>query len=131
MPLAVLPYFLLLIVGVGAGGYYYVTDLQRDLENAKAMNTALVERDKQQKEAIAQIQADFELQTKQLNEVNVKFQEAEVEARRYLDIFKRHNLNKLATAKPGMIESRANKATKAVFDAIEADSNFVDNLDDN
>ena len=37
----------------------------------------------------------------------------------YLDIFRRHNLAQLASAKPGMIEVRANNRTKEAFDAIE------------
>ena len=49
---------------------------------------------------------------------------------RYLDIFKRHNLTKLAAAKPGLIETRVNKATKEVFDGIEQDSRDIDVLDD-
>ena len=49
---------------------------------------------------------------------------------RYLDIFARHNLTKLASAKPGLIEKRANNATKQVFDSIEDDSRDVDTLND-
>jgi hypothetical protein len=49
---------------------------------------------------------------------------------RYLDIFKRHNMNKLAIAKPGLIEKRVNDGTKKVFETIEEDSKSLDNLDD-
>ena len=49
---------------------------------------------------------------------------------RYLDIFKRHNLSKLAIAKPGLIETRVNNATKDVFDSIEKDTAGIDSLDD-
>ena len=49
---------------------------------------------------------------------------------RYLDIFKRHNLSKLASAKPGLIETRFNKGTKDVFESIEEDSRSIDTLDD-
>ena len=49
---------------------------------------------------------------------------------RYLDIFKRHNLTKLAAAKPGLIEPRVNKGTKDVFNSIEEDSRNIDSLDD-
>ena len=49
---------------------------------------------------------------------------------RYLDIFKRHNLSKLAAAKPGLIETRVNNGTKEVFDSIEQDSRNIDSLDD-
>jgi hypothetical protein len=49
---------------------------------------------------------------------------------RYLDIFKRHNLTKLAAAKPGLLEPRINKGTKNVFDSIEEVSRTIDSLDD-
>jgi hypothetical protein len=49
---------------------------------------------------------------------------------RYLDIFKRHNLTKLAAAKPGLLEPRINKGTKNVFDSIEEISRTIDSLDD-
>ena len=48
---------------------------------------------------------------------------------RYLDIFRRHNLNQLAAAKPGLIEKRVNDGTKKVFDSIENDSKELDSLD--
>ena len=56
--------------------------------------------------------------------------EIQGEMNRYLDVFKRYNLTKLAAAKPGLIEPRANKATKEVFNGIEEDSRSIDNLDD-
>ena len=48
---------------------------------------------------------------------------------RYLDIFKRHDLTKLAAAKPGLLEPRVNNGTKNVFDSIEEDSRLLDSLD--
>jgi hypothetical protein len=54
----------------------------------------------------------------------------ELEMNRYLDIFKRHNLSKLAAAKPGLIQTRVNNATKEVFDGIEQDSRDIDDADD-
>jgi hypothetical protein len=59
-----------------------------------------------------------------------KSQEAQREMNRYLDIFKRHNLTKLAIAKPGLIEPRINNGTKNVFDSIEEISVVIDDLDD-
>ncbi len=53
----------------------------------------------------------------------------EAEKDRYLEIFRRHNLDKLALAKPGLIELRVNKATKAVFEEIENDSKNIADLD--
>ena len=99
-------------------------------ENLKAENAAYVLRDSEQDAAIAQLQGDLELQGKGLQEMQARNAEIQGEMNRYLDIFKRHNLTKLAAAKPGLIEPRANKATKEVFDGIEADSRNIDDLDD-
>ena len=83
-----------------------------------------------QKETIATIQKDFALQATSLLELQGRNQEIQQEMTRYLDIFKRHDLTKLAAAKPGLIEPRVNKGTKNVFDSIEEDSRNIDNLDD-
>ena len=99
-------------------------------ENLKAENAAYVLRDSEQDAAIAQLQGDLDLQGKGLQEMQARNAEIQGEMNRYLDIFKRHNLTKLAAAKPGLIEPRANKATKEVFDGIEEDSRNIDDLDD-
>lgn len=111
---------------MGIGGYFlYIQN-----ENLKAENLAYEVRDQEQKLAIESLQNDFAVQTTALTDMQKKNNEIEGEMNRYLDIFKRHNLSKLAAAKPGMIEPRANNATKEVFDSIEADSRVIDNLDD-
>ena len=101
-------------------------------ENAKlsALNQAFELRDQEQKLAIESLQNDFTLQTEGLLVIQSRNQEIEQEMSRYLDMFKRHNLTKLAAAKPGLIEPRVNKGTKDVFDSIEEDSRNIDSLDD-
>ena len=94
-----------------------------------ALNDAFVLRDAEQKAAIENLQSDFNLQTNSLLELQAKNQEIEAEMSRYLDIFKRHNLSKLAIAKPGLIETRVNNGTKDVFDSIEKDTAGIDDLD--
>ena len=76
------------------------------------------------------IQLQTKQQTDALQGMQRRNQEIEGEMSRYLDIFSRHNLTKLATAKPGLIEKRANNATKQVFESIENDSRDIDTLDD-
>ena len=115
---------IILIMGFLGYGLYI------ENENLKAENAAYVLRDKEQDAAIAQLQGDLELQGKGLQEMQARNAEIQGEMNRYLDIFKRHNLTKLAAAKPGLIEPRANKATKEVFDGIEEDSRNIDDLDD-
>ena len=101
-------------------------------ENSKlsALNQAFELRNQEQKLAIESLQNDFTLQTDSLLQIQSRNQEIEQEMSRYLDIFKRHNLTKLASAKPGLIEPRINKGTKDVFDSIEEDSRNIDSLDD-
>ena len=100
-------------------------------ENSKlsALNQAFELRNQEQKLAIESLQNDFTLQTDSLLQIQSRNQEIEQEMSRYLDIFKRHNLTKLASAKPGLIEPRINKGTKDVFDSIEEDSRNIDSLD--
>ena len=86
--------------------------------------------DQQQKQTIASLQQNLETQTNALRVQTQRSQEIEVEMNRYLDIFRRHNLTKLASARPGQIETRFNTNTKEVFDALEADSAALDSLDD-
>ena len=101
-------------------------------ENSKlsALNQAFELRNQEQKLTIESLQNDFTLQTDSLLQIQSRNQEIEQEMSRYLDIFKRHNLTKLAAAKPGLIEPRINKGTKDVFDSIEEDSRNIDSLDD-
>ena len=95
-----------------------------------ANNIALESAVATQEEAIASLQNDFALQTSSLLDLQSRNQQIQQEMTRYLDIFKRHNLTKLAAAKPGLIEPRVNKGTKDVFDSIEEDSRSIDSLDD-
>lgn len=95
-----------------------------------SLNQAFELRDQEQKLTIETLQTDFEQQTKGLLDLQSKNQAIQLEMNRYLDIFKRHNLSKLAAAKPGLIEKRVNNGTKEVFDSIEKDSRIIDSLDD-
>ena len=99
-------------------------------QRLSSLNQAFELRDQEQKAAIESLQSDFQLQTEGLLNLQAKNQEIEAEMNRYLDIFKRHNLSKLAAAKPILIQNRVNDATKEVFDSIEQDSRNIDSLDD-
>ena len=119
-------FYLALILFLGGISYYLWNENTTLIANNAKLEGAV----QLQEQAISSLQNDFALQTGKLNELQVKSQEAQKEMNRYLDIFKRHNLTKLAAAKPGLIESRANKATKEVFDGIEQDSRDIDAADD-
>jgi len=118
--------FLLALVAVFGLSSYYLYTQNKILSTNNALLEGAVET---QKETIATIQKDFALQASSLLELQGRNQEIQQEMTRYLDIFKRHNLTKLAAAKPGLIEPRVNKGTKDVFDSIEEDSRNIDSLD--
>jgi|TARA_R100001510_G_scaffold37792_1_gene34125 predicted RND superfamily exporter protein len=99
-------------------------------QSLSSLNKAFELRDQEQKAAIKSLQDDFKVQTEGLLDIQRKNQQIEQEMNRYLDIFKRHNLSKLAAAKPGLIETRVNNGTKEVFESIEQDSRNIDSLDD-
>jgi len=113
------------IIVLSLGSYYLYNQNQVLQANNAQLETAVAT----QEQAIATMQTDFALQTTQLNDLQKKSQEAQKEMNRYLDIFKRHNLTKLAAAKPGLLEPRINNGTKDVFDSIEEISRTIDSLD--
>ena len=119
-------FLLALIVALGGSTYY----LWNENQTLKANNAKLEYAVETQEETITNLQNDFALQGESLLAMQSKNQEIEAEMNRYLDIFKRHDLTKLAAAKPGLIEPRVNEATKEVFNGIEQDSRDIDNADD-
>ncbi len=114
-----------IILVLSLGSYYLYQQNQVLQANNAQLETAVAT----QEEAIATMQNDFALQTKSLGELQAKSQATQLEMNRYLDIFKRHNLTKLAAAKPGLLEPRINKGTKNVFESIEEISRTIDSLD--
>lgn len=114
---------LLVIMGVlGTGGYFMYQKQAVTIEEQRRLITALEFAQQQQNETIDKLQDSLTVQTESLREQSAKNQEIAQEMDRYLDIFRRHSLGKLAAAKPGLIEPRVNNATKEVFDAIEKDT---------
>lgn len=106
------------------GGYWLYTENQTLKANSIKLESAVAE----QKATIAAIQESFEKQTESLQNMTRANQQIEAERDQYLAIFKRHNVNKLAVAKPGLIEDSFNKGTAKVFEDIENDSKNIADL---
>ena len=83
-----------------------------------------------QEEAIASIQADFVLQTTQMNELTLKSQEAQRELNRYTQFIQNYELAAKILADPVEMERKINNGTKHIMEDIEKLSSTVDNLDD-
>jgi uncharacterized protein (UPF0305 family) len=123
-----------IIVAMGISGFMYyqfsVVPMKNKLEEQTKVILAQDLRDQEQKAAIEAIQNNLEKTSNSLRGLQVQNQQYETQMSEYMDIFRRHNIAKLASAKPGMIELRINNATKEVFDAIEDDSSRISTLND-
>src|SRR5210317_2380814 len=126
-----------IIVAMGGVGYIYfqttqgqIADLNAQLQTQAGVITAFETRQAEQVRTIEALQNNLQKTTEALNTMSTRNQEIEAEAQRYLAIFARHNLSKLAAAKPGLIETRINKGTSDVFRVIENDTAIIDAADD-
>ena len=123
-----------IIGAMGLIGFMYynfsVVPMKTKLEEQSKVIIAQDLRDQEQKATIEAIQNNLAKTSQELTGLQVRNQAYETEMNEYMDIFRRHNLSKLASAKPGMIEKRANTRTKEAFDAIEADSQRISTLND-
>ena len=118
--------FMGIILILGLATFYLYNQNQTLSANNLALEGAVVE----QQQAMTAMKESFEKQGKSLQQMMQKNAQIEQEMNQYLDIFRRHNLNQLAIAKPGMIEKRINDGTAQVFESIENDSKELDSLDD-
>lgn len=115
---------------VVSGFLYYqfaVIPMKNKLEEQAKVILAQDLRDKEQKATISAITENLEKTTAAMNDLQKANQQYESEMSEYLDIFRRHNIAKIASARPGQIEAQANQRTKEVFDAIEAISESISN----
>jgi chromosome condensin MukBEF ATPase and DNA-binding subunit MukB len=83
-----------------------------------------------QEEAIKSIQADFELQTQQMNDLTIKSQAAQRELNRYTQFIQNYELAAKILADPIEMERKINNGTKHIMQDIEKISSTVDDLDD-
>jgi hypothetical protein len=123
-----------IIAAMGLAGFMYynfsVVPMKNKLEEQTKVILAQDLRDQEQKATIESIQNNLQKTTQALGGLQIKNQQYEMQMSEYMDIFRRHNIAKLASARPGLIEIRINNATKEVFDAIEDDSSRISTLND-
>ena len=110
---------------LGVGGYFLYQENVTLKANAVIMESAIQE----QQAAMKAIQENFEKQSAALQNLQRVNAEIEQEKAEYLKIFAKHNLNNLAQAKPGLLETRFNKASEAVFEGLEDDTQQIFELD--
>ena len=123
-----------IIAAMGSTGFLYyqfaVVPMKNKIEEQTSVIMAQDLRDQEQKATIVAIQENMEKTVAASANLQKQNQQYETQMSEYLDIFRRHNIAQLASAKPGLIEKKANKATKEVFDEIEDISKRINSLND-
>ncbi len=118
--------FIGIILFLGFTTYF----LYNENTTLKSNNLALEGAIASQEKAIASIKADFELQTKQMNDLTLKSQEAQRELNRYTQFIQNYELADKILADPIEMERKINNGTKHIMEDIEKISSTVDDLDD-
>lgn len=109
----------LIITGMGVGFKFY-WDYSQEQMQILAANIAKADAQiAAQQEAFNTYKVTITKQSENLKELNSKILDVEVETSKLSRTLARHELDRLAGDKPGLIEIKANKATAKVFENLE------------
>ena len=118
--------FIIALLGsLGGLGFKMYTDTMNRMQSMANEKAALEVKFQEQKAAMEKQLEVMRLQEESLADMNERAAVVEAQMKDYLKIFKDHDLTRLARAKPGMIETRANKRTDEIFTVIENDTKMV------
>ena len=115
-----------IIIVLAVASYYFFSQNQILQANNAVLEGAVAT----QEEAIKSIQADFELQPQQLQDLTVKSQAAQRELNRYTQFIQNYELTAKILTDPTEMERKINNGTKHIMEDIEKISGTVDDLDD-
>jgi hypothetical protein len=117
-------FFIAIILVLGLSTWWLYSTNQTLKENQIKLEAAVEE----QKQAMEIMKEQYEKQGKALMNMSRQNAQIEQEKAEYLAIFSRHNLDLLALKKPGLMENRFNKASEAVMEGLEDDTEKLSNL---
>lgn len=128
---------IILLAGAGYGAHKFminekdkrIDQLQVQVDVLNQQNVALQTAAEINEQTIRGLEEKSKAQIAQMGALTQRNSELSAQRDQYMQIFRNHDLTKLARARPGMIESRANAATKEVFRSVENDSKELDKLD--
>ena len=118
-------FFIAIILVLGLSSLYLFNENQTLTANNIKLEGAVEE----QKQTIQAIKDNLEKQGKALQNLQRKNAQIEADKDKYLSILSKHNFEKLAVAKPGLMELRFNKGTDEVLRELENDTKEISNLD--
>jgi len=106
-----------------AGSAYYIDRLQDQVATLKGNQIVLETEIEKQNESIKNYLEQQKNQQAQLNQLEADKQKAMQDVNRLRKTFANHDLDELALAKPGLLQSRVNKASNRVMATLEKLSN--------
>ena len=129
---------LLLVAGAAYAAHTFIvgqlesriSQQEATIQQYMAQNTALQLAAEQNERTIRSIESQFQQQQEVMGNLTQANQALQAEKDEYLSIFRRHDLQRLALARPGLIEPRLNSGTADVFRQLEADSREVAGVSD-
>ena len=135
--LKVLP-FILMLAGLGYGAHKFIVNqldteiiqLQSDVRQYQAQNVTLQSAAEINEQTIRSLEENSQRQLEQVSSLTNANQQFQSEKDEYLSIFRRHDLARLALARPGLIEPRINSGTQDVFRQVEEDTKEIATLNE-
>ena len=128
---------IILLGGLAFGAHKFIVgQLETRIDNQQVQidtlnqaNVGLQAAQAIQEDTIRGLEEQSKAQAQAMGNLTNRNNELNAERDSYLRIFKDHDFTKLARARPGSIELRANKATEKVFRSVEEDSRELDAQD--
>ena len=109
-----------IIMAVMAGGFIlYYKDTQKTIATLHQNNAKLEGAVESQKAAIESMDENFTKQSKLVGDLQIKLSEAEDGYKKLSSKLRRHDLEELSRAKPGLMEKRINKGTARLILELE------------
>ena len=108
------------IMAVMAGGFIlYYKHTQKTIATLQQNNAKLEGAVESQKAAIESMDENFTKQSKLVGDLQIKLSEAEDGYKKLASKLRRHDLEELSRAKPGLMEKRINKGTARLILELE------------
>ena len=124
-------YMLLLVLGliggVGYGAYYYYKDTQARIATLTENSAKLEVAAQTQKQTIDTLVADAKKYEKLNSELHTSLDKANDYKNTLLGKLRKHNLTKLSSQKPAIMERKINNASKRLLESFESLTAVPDN----
>jgi chromosome segregation ATPase len=122
-----------LLAGAGYAAHWFIVNQlesrisqqEATIQQYQAQNIALQSAAEINEQTIRSLEQNMSRQIEQMTSLTTVNQQLQSEKDEYLSIFRRHDLQRLALARPGLIEPRINNGTQEVFRQVEQDSREV------